>query len=206
MKDSSPIKSVADLKGKVVGTNAYGSGVYFNMILMLRKHGIDPDKDVKIVETGFPASGDAIRSGRVDAGPLAQPFALLAEEKGGMRKLFALTEVQENQVQIFEGCNQAYADENADVVRAYVSDLRNAMKKIQEDPKLAVAVTSEVTRAPTDLLGKYLMTEKDFARVPDMVPNVESIQQTFDLYHQAGFLNKPVKVTDFVRKDLYEKQ
>ena len=206
VKADSPIKTAADLKGKVLGTNAYGSGVYFHMVLWLKQHGIDPEKDVKIVETGFPASADAIRSGRVDAGPMAQPFALLAEEKGGVRKLFSLSEVQSPLVQIFEGCSQSYADANPDAVKAYVKDLQSAMKKVQADHKLAVEVNSEVTRAPAALLGKFLMTEKDFARVPDMMPDLESIQKTYDLYHQAGFLSKPVKVTDFFRKDLIEPQ
>ena len=187
---------------KVIGTNAYGSGVYFQMLLWLKNNGLDPEKDVKIVETGFPASADAIRSGRVDAGPLVQPFALLAEEKGDVRKLFALSEVQSPTVQIFEGCSQAYADKNPEVVKAYVKDLQLAMSKLLEDRSLAVAVASEVTRAPKELLDKYLFTNKDFAHAPDMAPNLKSIQETIDLQHKAGFLAKPVDVSKFVREDI----
>jgi len=202
VKKDSPIKSAADLKGKVIGTNAYGSGVYFQMVLWLKQHGIDPEKDVKIVETGFPASADAIRSGRVDAGPLVQPFALLAEEKGDVRKLFALSEVQSPTVQIFEGCSQSYADANPEVVKAYARDLQSAMKKLLAEPKLAVEVAAEVTRAPAKLLGQYLFTEKDFAHAADMKPNLESIQKTIDMQYEAGFLAKPVKVSEFVREDI----
>lgn len=202
VKKDGPIKSAEDLKGKVIGTNAYGSGVYFQMVLWLKQHGIDPEKDVKIVETGFPASADAIRSGRVDAGPLVQPFALLAEEKGDVRKLFALSEVQSPTVQIFEGCSKAYADKNPEVVKDYVRDLQRAMSKLLEDRSLAVAVASEVTRAPKELLDKYLFTEKDFAHAPDMKPNLQSIQETIDLQHKAGFLAKPVDVSKFAREDI----
>ena len=202
VKKDGPIKSAEDLKGKVIGTNAYGSGVYFQMVLWLKQHGIDPEKDVKIVETGFPASADAIRSGRVDAGPLVQPFALLAEEKGDIRKLFALSEVQSPTVQIFEACSKAYADKNPEVVKAYVKDLQLAMSKLLEDRSLAVAVASEVTRAPAELLDKYLFTEKDFAHAADMKPNLQSIQETIDLQHKGGFLSKPVDVSKFVREDI----
>lgn len=202
VKKDGPINKPEDLKGKVIGTNAYGSGVYFQMVLWLKQHGIDPEKDVKIVETGFPASADAIRSGRVDAGPLVQPFALLAEEKGDIRKMFALSEVQSPTVQIFEACSKAYADKNPEVVKAYVKDLQRAMSKLLEDRSLAVAVASEVTRAPAELLDKYLFTEKDFAHAPDMAPNLQSIQETINLQHEAGFLAKPVDVSNFVRKDI----
>jgi len=202
VKKDGDIKSAEDLKGKVIGTNAYGSGVYFQMVLWLKQRGIDPEKDVKIVETGFPASADAIRSGRVDAGPLVQPFALLAEEKGDIRKLFALSEVQSPTVQIFEACSKAYADKNPEVVKAYVKDLQLAMSKLLEDRSLAVAVASEVTRAPAELLDKYLFTKEDFAHAPDMKPNLESIQETINLQHEGGFLSKPVDVSNFVREDI----
>ena len=204
VKEDSPIKSAADLKGKVIGTNAYGAGVYFDMLLWLRQNGIDPDKDVKIVETGFPPAADAIRSGRIDAGPMAQPFALLNEEKGGLRKLFALSEVASPSVQIFEGCSQAYSDAHPEVVRAYVQDLKHAMSLMNKDPSLAVDVTSQVTRAPKELLSKYLFTDKDFARVPDMQPDLDSIQKTYDRYHEAGFLKQALNVKDFYRADLRE--
>lgn len=204
VKEDSPIKTAADLKGKVIGTNAYGAGVYFDMLLWLRKNGIDPDKDVKIVETGFPPAADAIRSGRIDAGPMAQPFALLNEEKGGLRKLFSLSEVASPSVQIFEGCSQEYSDAHPDVVRAYVQDLKHAMSMMNKDSSLAVEVTSQVTRAPKELLSKYLFTDKDFARVPDMQPDLDSIQKTYDRYHEAGFLKQALNVRDFYRADLRE--
>lgn len=204
VKEDSPIKTAADLKGKVIGTNAYGAGVYFDMLLWLRQNGIDPDKDVKIVETGFPPAADAIRSGRIDAGPMAQPFALLNEEKGGLRKLFSLSEVASPSVQIFEGCSQEYSDAHPDVVRAYVQDLKHAMSMMNKDPSLAVEVTSQVTRAPKELLSKYLFTDKDFARVPDMQPDLDSIQKTYDRYHEAGFLKQALNVRDFYRADLRE--
>lgn len=202
VKADSPIKSADDLKGKVIGTNAYGSGVYFQMILWLKKHGIDPEKDVKIVETGFPASADAIRSGRVDVGPLVQPFALLAEEKGDVRKLFALSEVQSPTVQIFDACNQSYADAHPEVVKAYVRDLERAMDLLLKEPALAVAVASEITKAPAALLQRYLFTKADFAHPAGMKPDLDSIQKTLDLQHEGGFLSKRVDVKDFVRTDL----
>lgn len=204
VKEDSDIKTAQDLKGKVIGTNAYGSGVYFHMVLWLKQNGIDPEKDVKIVETGFPPAGDAIRSGRIDAGPMAQPFALLAERKGGLRKLFSLSEVQQPMVQVFEGCEKGYSDQNPEIVKAYVKDMRSAMKILQNDPKLAVEVNAAITRGAKDVLEGFLFTEKDFAHVADMKPNLASIQETYDLYSEAGFLSKKLDVQQFYRADLVE--
>ena len=56
VKDDSPIKTIADMKDKSVGTNVFGSGILGPMFLLLKKHGLDPQKDIKLVETGFPGS------------------------------------------------------------------------------------------------------------------------------------------------------
>jgi ABC-type nitrate/sulfonate/bicarbonate transport system substrate-binding protein len=202
VKADSPIKSAQDLKGKTLGTNAYGTGVYYHMLLWLKRHGLDPEKDVKIVETGFPPSEDAIRSGRVDAGPLVQPFAMRAEDKGGLRKLFALSEVQSPMVQIFEGCKKEFVDANVQLARQYVKDLTAAMKRVIANPAEARKVVSEVTKAPEAVLEKYLLTDKDFYRDAGAKPDLASIQETFNLYYSAGFLKRPLDVTQFRRTDV----
>src|SRR4029077_9145660 len=120
VKDDSPIKTIGDMKGKSVGINVFGSGIYVPMALLLKRNGVDAEKDIKLVETGFPASEDAIRSGRVDVGVLNQPFAARAEAKGGLRKLFALEDQQKNIVHIMEVCRKDFVDKNPDLVRAYV--------------------------------------------------------------------------------------
>jgi len=106
VKDDSPIKTIADLKGKSVGTNVFGSGILGPMFMLLKRNGLDPEKDIKLVETGFPASEDAIRSGRVDVGVLNQPFAARAEAKGGLRKLFAISDALKEVVHIMDVCPQ----------------------------------------------------------------------------------------------------
>ena len=72
VKDDSPIKTIADLKGKTMAINVLGSGIYGPMALLLKQHGVDPEKDIKLVELGFSLSEDAVRSGRVDAGQLGR--------------------------------------------------------------------------------------------------------------------------------------
>src|ERR1700716_3349102 len=74
VKNDSPIKTIADLKGKTMSINTYGSGIYGPAAILLRQNGVDPDKDVKWVEAGFSLSKDALRSGRVDSAVMNQPF------------------------------------------------------------------------------------------------------------------------------------
>jgi ABC-type nitrate/sulfonate/bicarbonate transport system substrate-binding protein len=197
VKEDSPIKTIADMKGKSVGINVFGSGIYGPMALLLKRNGVDAEKDIKLVETGFPASEDAIRSGRVDVGVLNQPFAARAEAKGGLRKLFALEDQQKNIVHIMEVCRKDFVDKNPDLVRAYVRDLTAGMGKAMADRDETLKVVSEVTKAPVQVLDTYLLKPNDFAREPGAKPNFDGIQAMLDIYAETGMLSKKLDAQKF---------
>src|SRR5689334_23499352 len=63
--EDSPIKKIADLKGKTVGISVLGGGTQGPFDMLLKKNGVDPKTDIKLVETSFSISEDALRQGRV---------------------------------------------------------------------------------------------------------------------------------------------
>ena len=197
VKEESPIKAIADLKGKSVGINVFGSGIYGPMALLLKRHGVDAEKDIKLVETGFPASEDAIRSGRVDVGVLNQPFAARAEAKGGLRKLFALSDQLQNIVHIFEVCRKDFVDRNPELVRRYVRDLTAGLGKAIANREETLKVVSEVTKAPIPVLDSYLLKPSDFAREPGARPNFEGIQAMLDVYADTGMVARKLDAAQF---------
>lgn len=64
----SPIKTIADLKGKTVGVNSMGDQALFLFRAMFKNAGLDPEKDVKFLAlgTGAPAM-QALKHGDVQA-------------------------------------------------------------------------------------------------------------------------------------------
>src|SRR5215468_3925229 len=197
VKDDSPIKTIADLKGKSVGTNVFGSGILGPMFMLLKRNGLDPEKDIKLVETGFPASEDAIRSGRVDVGVLNQPFAARAEAKGGLRKLFSIADVLPNVVHILDVCRKDFVDGNPELVRHYVRDLTAGMAMATANREETLKVVSEVTKAPVQVLDTYLLKPNDFAREPGAKPNFAGIQAMLDVYAETGMLSKKLDAQKF---------
>jgi ABC-type nitrate/sulfonate/bicarbonate transport system substrate-binding protein len=197
VKDDSPIKTIADMKGKSVGTNVFGSGILGPMFLLLKKNGVDPAKDIRLVETGFPGSEDAIRTDRVDVGVLNQPFAARAEAKGGLRKLFALSDQQQNIVHILEVCRKDFVDKNPELVKLYVRDLTAGMKKALANRDETLKVVNEVIKAPIPVLETYLLKPNDFAREPGAAPNFAGIQAMFDIYAESGMIKEKLDVARF---------
>src|SRR6266403_3300975 len=190
VKDDSPIKTLADLKGKTMSINTLGSGIYGPMAILLKQHGVDPDKDIKLVEIGFSLSEDALRSGRVDSAVMNQPFAARAEAKGGVRKLFSLSEQQKNIVHILEACRAGFIDQNPDIAKAYVRDVTLGMKKALENRDETLKVVNEVMKAPIPVLETYLLKDNDFGRDPGAAPNFPAIDTLLDIYAETGMLPK----------------
>jgi NitT/TauT family transport system substrate-binding protein len=81
---TSPIKSFADLKGHKLGTVP---GIQWRTIsrYILRQSGLDPDKDVQVIELGLPLQVQAVMSGTVDALLSFEPMTSMAVATGNVR-------------------------------------------------------------------------------------------------------------------------
>ena len=79
------IKSIQDLRGKPVGITRFGSSTDFTMRYILKKAGLEPDKDVPILQMGGqPELAAAIEARRIFAAPMTPP-ALQKTLKAGAR-------------------------------------------------------------------------------------------------------------------------
>lgn len=75
------IVKLADLKGKVIGTNAAGSVTTYEIGKMLNTIGLGL-KDVNLKVIPFPQMGVALKNGALDATVIIPPFASKFEEQG----------------------------------------------------------------------------------------------------------------------------
>lgn len=77
------VKSWKDVKGGMIGISTFGSLTEHLTRYVVRKSGLDPTKDVKIMQSG-PAPGrfQALKAGRLNATILSLPFTRMAEEEG----------------------------------------------------------------------------------------------------------------------------
>jgi ABC-type nitrate/sulfonate/bicarbonate transport system substrate-binding protein len=81
-------RQITELKGKVLGVSSYGSAFDLVTRLILRHHGLDPERDATIIAVG--ESGQiyaALKAGAIDGGLLQSPFSIKAQIDG-FRELF----------------------------------------------------------------------------------------------------------------------
>jgi NitT/TauT family transport system substrate-binding protein len=77
------IKKVEDLKGKTFGISSFGGTPHSEAVMILRKYGMNPEKDVTFLQIGGSSSRyTALQSGSIQAAMLVPPFNKLAQKQG----------------------------------------------------------------------------------------------------------------------------
>ncbi len=77
------IKRVEDLKGKIIGISSFGGTPHSEAIMILKKYGLDPERDVTFLQIGGSSTRySALGSGSIHAALLTPPFNKLARKQG----------------------------------------------------------------------------------------------------------------------------
>lgn len=77
------IKNVRDLKGKPVGVTRFGASTDFAIRKLLEKYGLQPIRDVPIIQIGgLPEIAAALSKRSIYAAPMSYPLAYVAEQSG----------------------------------------------------------------------------------------------------------------------------
>jgi len=191
LKDS-PVKTVKDLKGKVVATNVAGSAVDIIMRAMLRKNGLDDRKDVSTIETAFPNMKATLLSKKADAVPGVIPFNFDPEFRAATRVLFTQKEVVGRTQMIIWAARSAFLQKNRAAMVDFMEDVIRAVRWYLDpaNHKEAVEIAARVSKRPAPAFDKWLFTKNgqngDYYHDPDMKPDLKALQANIDLQHELG--------------------
>src|SRR5580698_9107201 len=133
-KDS-PIKTVAELKGKKVALNK-GSNVHFMLVKLLEKAGVNY-KDIDAIFLTPADARAAFERGSVDAWAIWEPFLAAAQRQTGARILADGNGVVSNHQ--FFLASRSYAAKRADVVAIVLEELAIVDQWAKTNPKEAAA-------------------------------------------------------------------
>lgn len=87
------IKTLEGLKGKKLGVTRFGSSTDISARYALRKHNLDPQKDVTILQMGSMSSIlSGLQGGSIDAGVVSPP-TLFVVDKLGFKELLNITDM-----------------------------------------------------------------------------------------------------------------
>jgi len=197
----SPINSARDLKGKKVGVLAIGTGADATTRLMLKKSGLDPVKDVTIVEIPAPAMEEALRSKRIDAGFFAPVFAYRAMATGGVKKVFDSAQAWGKQyVFSFVVARNDFLKKSPDAVKGFLEDYVALVAYVYkpENRETVIDLASAQFKVPKPVLQQFYLTSKDVFRRVDGRVTAEELQHAISRLAELGFLDKDLQVAPYV--------
>ena len=175
------IKTVADLKGKTIAATQPAASTDYASRMLLRRFGLVPDKDVKILYAGSsPALLTTLKAGNAAAGLMNAPVIFQAQELG-LKQILNVTEL--NIPFIFVGVvtTRKALQQKPDAIDRYLRGYTEAISIILRDKETALKV-----------MGKYMKTDNRqtleavyeehapvFQRVPFMTK--EAVQAVLDV-------------------------
>ncbi|ACB96047.1 aliphatic sulfonate ABC transporter substrate-binding protein [Beijerinckia indica] len=193
--EDSPIRTLADLKGKRIGL-AKASSAHTTILAALEKAGISY-QDIKPVYLPPADAAAAFSRGNIDVWAIWDPYAALAQQQGKVRLLTSGAEVHEPSQ--FFLANGRFAQEHPDV-------LNQLNDRLAEEIKWASThqdALSDLIHAANgiDLAAIRLANQRAHYDIfPISEETIVNQQKAADRFYKVGLLPKPVSVRDIVWK------
>ncbi len=204
VRNDAPIHSVADLKGHVLAVNIKGGLIDLPLRLMLRKRGIDGEKDATIIEVGLPNMKATLLDAKADLiGPLL-PFAMDAQLRANSRVLFTAFEAagreEMSTIVTRAGFIAAHRPALVDFLEDYIRAVRWYMDPANH--REAVQIVADFTKQPAALFDSWVFTKGDQYRNPGALPDASLLQANIEAMQSLGYLKRPIDMKQHVDPSL----
>ncbi|HVC51980.1 MAG TPA: ABC transporter substrate-binding protein [Stellaceae bacterium] len=196
VRDDSPIKTVDDLKGKVLATNEVGSAVDIAMRAMLAKHHLKDKRDVTIIEVRFPDMKAMLSEHKVDLISAPAPFGFDPQLTAFARTLFTQEQAIGRTQMIVRVARAGFLAKHRQAMVDFMEDYLHALRYFQDPAHHdeVVALAAQATKRNPAFFQKWFFTKEDYYRNPNGIPDLEALQQNIDLQHKLGFLRTSLDV------------
>jgi NitT/TauT family transport system substrate-binding protein len=191
------IKDVKDLKGKPVGITTFGASSDFILRYALQKHGLDPNKDVSILQTGGQPEGlAAMASGKIFAQRMSFPLHIKALQMG-MRELvdFSVLGVEENNGTVIT--TRSFIAQRRSIVTRFMRAFIRGIHRYKSDKEFAKKVFARFAQVDDSQMLEATWQEyaPHLQRVPR--PTLKGIQLVIESGLAGKVDIKPDSLVDF---------
>jgi sulfonate transport system substrate-binding protein len=205
MLNDGPVKSIADLKGKVLATNALGSAVDIAMRAMLRQHGLEANKDYTIVEAPFPAMRAMLAEKKADLISAVPPFSLdpnlraIAHTLFTQKDSFGITQLT------MWTARTSFIEKNRPALVDFLEDCVRAIRWYADpsNHEEAVTIVARLNKAPPARM-EWAFTGRDQYRDPNGTPNLAALQSNLQKQKEVGFLKDDIDVKKYADLSMVE--
>lgn len=198
------IKSVQDLRGKPVGVTRFGATTDFAMQMFLKKYGLEPVRDVPIIQIGgVPELAAALSNKSIYAAAMSYPMGLVAQQ-AGMKVLANLAKEEIPFLHQGITTTRKFMRERRAQAKAFVRAYGKAVHFMHTRKEESKAILSRYTKV-TDpaMLEGTMQYAYDFVEKIPLVKR-EAIQVTLDESAKKNPKAKQAKLEQFYDNSLVQ--
>ncbi|HEY3919552.1 MAG TPA: ABC transporter substrate-binding protein [Stellaceae bacterium] len=186
-----PIKTIDDLRGKVLATNAFGGETDMAIRHTMRAHDMLPNRDFTEIEAEFGNMYALAAEHKADLVVGVHPFQDLPDFANNTRTLFttgdSLGRFEVSFWTARTGYIAAHRAVLTDLLEDYVRAIRWYGDPAHRDEGLAIA--AKFAKRPVATFDKWLfLPGKGYYRGPDGMPDVEAVTANIHLQHELGLV------------------
>jgi len=200
------IKTVKDLKGKVLASNGLGGAIDMAMRKELRDNGLEDKRDYTIVEVQFPNMPPMLQEKKVALAGMVAPFSLEAEKAGYAKPLFTIKDAMGIAQTTLMAARKPFIDKNHAALVDFFEDVQIGTKWLLDPANraAAIALIAKVTRQPDSDFSGWVFTKDDYFHDPDARPNLVALQNNLDVQKELGFLSLAIDVSKYADLSLVD--
>src|SRR5262249_16727009 len=180
------IHSLAGARGKRFGVTQYGSSTDFLTRYGLASNGLDPAKDVQIVQGGdSPTRLAAMQAGQIDVNIFAAPDSFVAAERGYTRILRQRDLAPDYPYHVF-GAMEPFIASHPNTLKALLRGFVRGLREARRDRQHAIDAIAR--RIPMDpkYSGPTYDDLIDFLFEDGRLPTEKGLEVFFDMGIKAG--------------------
>ena len=174
------IKTIRDLKGKIIGITPGRDAAYARVVKLLRDNGMDSTKDVTFLSVGDggPAARVAALSSGVIHASMFTPPSDMISEKAGMRVLTRL-----NVANVGGGINTTpqWIQKNRPLALRFLRGYMEGIHYLKSHKDESLRIFSKYVRNPDLGIMAYLYEEIATRAERDLRPQADSVRALLDL-------------------------
>jgi ABC-type nitrate/sulfonate/bicarbonate transport system substrate-binding protein len=142
------IQKPEDLKGKSIGISRFGTSIDTAARIAIQHYGLEPTKDVSLVQVGAVSSAVAsLRGGRIHGAILSYPTIIHARREG-FREMLDIASLGTPYAANGITIRRSFMQQRREIAVNYLKAFLESIARVKKDKSLAV-----------EIMGKYLRTK-----------------------------------------------
>ncbi len=200
------IKSPAELKGKTVAISRFGGLIDFSARYILRQHGLEPGRDVTLIQAGgVPEVVALMERGAAQAGVMSPPTTLRAERLG-YHELVNMADLNFPYASIVIATRRTMLRDQREMIKSFLKAYVEAISLYRKNKPLAFKVLKNYTKTDDEKILEETHRAYALKAIPSfpVVPKqaLENVIESSKQIKEVGRSSPSAKAEELLAMDL----